>query len=47
MVFDERDQPINLPLAMYPAQPLDETEDLELGRVVANEPELCMPGFRQ
>jgi len=47
MGCDQRDQAIDLPLAMHPAQPVDKAEDLELRRVVADQPEFGVPGFRQ
>jgi hypothetical protein len=42
----QRNQPINLSFAMNPTQSMHESEQLELGRVIANESQIFVPLFR-
>ena len=47
LTLGQRNQPRDLPLAMHPAQAVQEAEQFELRRVVANQPQLGVPRFRQ
>jgi hypothetical protein len=41
--FDKRNQPIDLALSMHSAQPVNEPEQLELRRVIIDQPQFLIP----